>query len=292
LSIEIVPASPAVGAIVTGVDVDRLSEADADQLRQAFLTYGVLAFRQLGLDTKQQLVLSHVFGETVPHPVERVRHKDEPMLIVLAANEGQEVSDDDPDADEIIGVLHWHADMMYTEVPSRGSLLNAIRLPAVGGNTAWLDRAEVYRSLPDDVKAKIQDLQVLYSFEMTHRLQGVISKGESLFPDVIHPLVYNHPESGLPILNLSPTAAKAILGLPPQEAKELLDYLIDFTCREERAYLHRWEDGDAVLWDNWRMLHKTFGHPKRYPRVMHRTTLKSDFRLGRWVTADQAQESA
>ena len=102
---------------------------------------------------------------------------------------------------------------------------------------------------------------------------------------MIHPLVYDHPESGVPILNLSPTAAKEILGLPPQEAEELLDYLVDFTCREERAYIHRWEEGDAILWDNWRTLHKTYGHPKRYPRVMHRTTLKSDFKMGRWVTA-------
>jgi taurine dioxygenase len=285
LAIEIVPASATVGAIVTGVDVDRLSEADRGRLRQAYLDYGLLVFRGLGLDNNQQLALSHVFGETVPHPVERVRHKDEPMLIVLAANDGQAVADDDPEADDIIGVLHWHADMMYTEVPSRGSLLNAIKLPAEGGNTAWLDRAEVYRSLPDAVKAKIRDLQILYSFEKTHRLQGVISKGESLFPDVIHPLVYDHPESGVPILNLSPTAAKAILGLPAPDADDLLDYLIDFTCREERAYIHHWQDGDAVMWDNWRTLHKTYGHPKRYPRVMHRTTFKSDFKLGSYVNA-------
>lgn len=286
MSIAIVPASAPVGAIVTGVDVDRLSESDTARLREAFLTYGVLVFRRQFLDNRQQIILSNLFGDTVPHPVERVRHPEEPMLIVLAANDGREVADDDPAAEEIIGVLHWHADTMYTEVPTRGSLLNAIRLPAVGGNTAWLDRAEVYRSLPDDVKRRIHDLKILYSFEKTHRLQGVISKGESLFPDVIHPLVYNHPESGVPILNLSPTAAKAILGLPSPEAQELLDYLIDYTCREERAYIHHWEPGDAILWDNWRTLHKTYGHPKRYPRVMHRTTLKSDFRLGRWVTAD------
>jgi taurine dioxygenase len=286
LTIDITPASASVGAIVTGVDVDRLSDTDRARLRQAFLDHGLLVFKHIGLDNRQQIILSSVFGEPVPHPVERVRHKEEPMLIVLAANDGQEVADDDPDADEIIGVLHWHADTMYTEVPTRGSLLNAIRLPPVGGNTAWLDRSEVYRALPDEVKAKIRDLRILYSFEMTHRLQGVISKGETLFPDVIHPLVYEHPESGLPILNLSPTAAKTILGLPQAEADELLAYLVDFTCREDRAYIHHWDDGDAVLWDNWRTLHKTYGHPKRYPRVMHRTTLKSDFKLGSWVTAD------
>lgn len=285
MSVQITPTFAPVGAIVTGLDVDNLSAADADGLREAFLEYGVLIFKRQGLDIRQQIILSHVFGETVPHPVESVRHKDEPMLIVLAANEGRAVDDDDPTADDIIGVLKWHADTMYTDVPSRGALLNAVTLPAKGGNTAWLDRAEVYRALPEAIKDRIKDLQVLYSYEKSHRLQTVTKHGETLFPDVIHPLVFDHPLNGVPVLNLSPPAAKAILGLPAEEAQDLLDYLVEFTCREERAYIHEWDAGDAVIWDNWRTLHQTYGHPKRYPRVMHRTTLKSDFKLGTWVTA-------
>ena len=138
--------------------------------------------------------------------------------------------------------------------------------------------------MPGDTKARIKDLRIVYSYEKTHRAQGVARQGEILFPDVIHPLVFDHPESGLPILNLSPTAAKEIIGLPPDEAEELLAWLVDFACREDRAYVHEWEPDDAVLWDNWRTMHKTYGHLKRYPRVMHRTTLKSEVKMGEWVT--------
>jgi alpha-ketoglutarate-dependent taurine dioxygenase len=285
VSVQISPTTAPVGAFVGGLDVDRMTPADAEALRQGFSDHGLLIFKGLNLDMKQQLTLSHVFGPTVPHPVPSVRHPEEPMLIVLAANDGKAAADDDPTADDIVGVLDWHADTMYTEVPTRGALLQAVTLPKLGGNTAWIDRHEVFEALPGDVRRKIRDLQILYSYEKSHRTQGVARQGEILFPDVIHPLVFDHPENGLPVLNLSPSAAKGLLGLPADEAAELYDYLVDFQCREERAYIHVWEPGDAVIWDNWRTLHKTYGHPKRYPRVMHRTTLDSDVKLGSYVSA-------
>ena len=284
MSIQITPTSAPLGAYVRGLDVDRMTPQIEDQLRRAFTDYGLLIFKDVGLSVAQQLRLSHVFGPTVPHPVPSVRHPDEPMLIVLAANEGKAAAEDDPDADKIVGVLEWHADTMYVETPTRGALLQAVTLPKVGGNTAWIDRHDVFKALPKEVQDKIRDLKIRYSYEKSHRSQGVAKQGEILFPDVISQLVFDHPESGLPVLNLSPTAAKGILGLPEKEAQELFDYLVDFQCREERAYIHVWEPDDAIVWDNWRTLHKTYGHPKRYPRVMHRTTLDSDVKLGTYVT--------
>lgn len=226
MPIQISPTGTAIGAIVTGLDVDSMAAEDEEALRQAFTDCGLLIFKQLFLDVPQQLRLSHVFGPTVPHPVPSVRHPDEPMLIVLAANEGKPAADDDPDADQIVGILEWHADTMYVEVPTRGALLQAVTLPKVGGNTGWIDRHDVFKALPQDVQNKIRDLEILYSYEKSHRTQTVAKQGPILFPDVVSKLVFNHPENGLPVLNLSPTAAKGILGLPQQEAAELFDYLV------------------------------------------------------------------
>ncbi len=285
MSFQITPTGAPIGAFVRGLDVERLTAQDEETLRRAFTEYGLLIFKDVYLDIPQQLRLSHVFGPTVPHPVPSVRHPEEPMLIVLAANEGKPAADDDPDADKIIGVLEWHADTMYNEIPTRGALLQAVVLPKEGGNTAWIDRHDVFKALPPEVQDKIRNLEILYSYEKSHRSQTVAKQGPILFPDVISPLVFDHPENGLPVLNLSPTAAKGILGLPEKEASELVDYLVDFQRDETRAYIHAWEPGDAIIWDNWRTLHKTYGHPKRYPRVMHRTTLDSSFKLGTYVSA-------
>ena len=77
--------------------------------------------------------------------------------------------------------------------------------------------------------------------------------------------------------------ALRIDGLPKDEAAELLASLIAMVTDEGRAYRHHWEAGDVLVWDNWRTVHRAYGHPQKYPRVMRRTALRSDMRLGRWL---------
>lgn len=66
---RITPSSAPLGAIVTGLDVDAVSAGEAADLYQAFLTYGVLAFRGSTLDQRQHVALSAIFGKNVVHPI-------------------------------------------------------------------------------------------------------------------------------------------------------------------------------------------------------------------------------
>ena len=113
MALRIEPTSAPLGAFVTDLDVDGLTQADTRALNQAFLDYGILIFRGNTLDAQQMLKLSHQFGETALHPIESIRHPDVPMLIVLAGNDGEHVTGDDPDADSRIGVIPWHADLIF-----------------------------------------------------------------------------------------------------------------------------------------------------------------------------------
>ena len=281
---RITPTSAPLGAFVTGLDLAALSQAETGELYQAFLDHGVLVFRGQTFDAEQMLALSNLFGETGLHPIEALRHKEVPKLIVLAANNGEPVAKDDPSGNDRIGAIPWHTDLIYTETPNRGALLRAVTIPQEEGQTGWIDTSRAYRRLPEDIKRKIQGLRIIHSYAKTHSQQSMVGGPSDLFPDVIHPLVYVHPETDLAVLNISPSSAKEIIGLPADEAKELLDYLVDFACNEDEAYVHDWQPDDVVLWDNWRTMHRAFGHPKRFPRLMHRTTLSSVLELGQWVT--------
>jgi len=110
----------------------------------------------------------------------------------------------------------------------------------------------------------------------------VANRGEML-PESSHPLVFVHPENDMPVLALSPATTKEIIGLPKEEADELFDLLCKHVTSEENAYVHQWQPGDVVLWDNWRMLHRAYGHAKRYPRVMNSLPILGTMRLGRIV---------
>ncbi|MDG2005070.1 MAG: TauD/TfdA family dioxygenase [Novosphingobium sp.] len=283
MSFQIEPTSAPLGAFVTGLDLTTISETEVGELYQAFLDHGVLIFRGQTFDASQMLALSDLFGETGLHPIETLRHTQVPKLIVLAANNGEPVADDDPTADTRIGTIPWHTDLIYTEASNHGALLRAVTIPKEEGQTGWIDTCRVYRKLPSEIKTRIQGLQIVHSYALTHSKQSMVGGSPNLFPDVVHPLVYVHPENDLPVLNISPSSAKEIIGLPADEAEELLEYLIDFACREDEAYVHEWQPDDVVLWDNWRTIHRAYGHLKRYPRLMHRTTLCSELKMGQWV---------
>lgn len=288
MALHITPTAAPVGAYVQGFRMD-LSRGEANALYRAFLDYGVLVFTDLELDVRIHMALGRLFGEADdPHPLEHLRHEAEPNLTVLTANGGNPVDPRDPDADRTIGAIPWHADRIYSDTPNRGALLRAIVIPAVGGQTGWIDTARVYRLLPDRIKAKLQGLRIVHSYATSHRRQSMVGGAPDALPDSIHPLVYVHPETDMPVLNIAPATAREIVGLPRDEAEELLAYLVERATREEDAYVHNWNPGDVVAWDNHRAIHRAYGHPKRYPRVMHTLALKGRMKLGEMIKSPAA----
>lgn len=285
MSLHILPQSAPVGAVVEGFRPD-LPADEASKLYRAFLEYGVLIFSDIELDVSVHMALGRLFGEPdEPHPLEELRHEDEPHLTVLSANGGKPVAADDPDADKRIGTIPWHADRLYTDTPNRGALLRAVVIPEAEGQTGWIDMARAYRTLPEKVKARLQGLRIVHSYATSHRRQNMVGGTADALPDSAHPLVFVHPETDMPLLNIGPATAKEIIGLPQAEGEELLDYLITHATREEDAYIHDWKPGDLVAWDNYRAIHRAFGHAKRYPRVMHSLALKGKMKLGETIKA-------
>ena len=57
----------------------------------------------------------------------------------------------------------------------------------------------------------------------------------------------------------------------------LLKELLDFATREEFTYLHHWNLGDLVMYDNRAALHRARPYAiSEHPRVLHRTTVAGE----------------
>ena len=267
---------------------DVLGRMQAADYRQALDDHGLILIRDRSLTPARQLQLSNVFGKADIHPIEALRHPECPELIVLTANDGEQLSESDPRGDEVVGSIPWHTDLTYTPKPPRGAVLYAVTVPEKGGLTGWIDTAHVYDQLPDDMKTRIEGLEIVHSFLAnqappspgdSNKARGILDMD---FPDVIQPLVHRHPANGRNVLNISPLFSKYILGLEENEGKALLDELKAFATQDRFAYVHHWREGDVMIWDNWRTMHRAFGYPRRYLRVMHRTTIASDWQPGRY----------
>jgi taurine dioxygenase len=288
------------GAVVTGLEPSDLEDPSVfDDLRNLWIDRGLVIFRGLEGGPETQLRLSEMLGELLDHPLVAKplpgdgRH---PKLSDIRYDAGR------GDLYEVGGELRggwlpWHFDLVYVDHINRGGILRPVTLPTHGGETGFIDQISAYNSLPPDLAAEIESKSVLYRFyidaakakfgalpDRCIRISENNAKSEEIFkgrPRSIHPLVYEQPETGRKVLNVSPWFADAIEGMENSDGNALLRRVIDHAIQPELAYYHRWHPDDMVLWDNWRMMHCACGTPESENRLMQRTTIAGDYGLGR-----------
>lgn len=294
MTLELKTLPGGVGVEVSGLSVDGPVDSDtARALYQAWLEAGVVVFRGLGTSPEVQLALSRCFGELEPHPIERLRLGGYPDLILLSNKDGLTgpvyYFDDVP----IYGRIPWHTDLVYTTTPNAGAVLRMVQPTETGGETGWIDTAMAYDALDDDTKARIDGLEARFHFigdigEMRFNHPGGVRRDDPPtefphFPDVAHPLVWVHPESGRKALNVSTMNIHSILGMENDEGDALIQQLIDHALKPEFQYIHQWQPDDMVLWDNRRTMHAAMGHPVDEIRIVHRSTIRGTIPMGRVI---------
>ncbi len=273
LGIEAMP-----GGVAARIDVGsdtamrRLSPNDQQWLRDAFMRHSVLLVRGETFDDASLLSLTRVLGEPDIHPVESIRLPDRPEIIEIVHTPQTRPAEGPPGGPhEIVGELGWHADLMYTPCPSLGALLWALEVPERGGETAFIDTARAYEALDDSIKRELVDRNAVYRFEGNLFRARSRDVDDEQFSEVHHPLVLDLP--GAHALNVSPAAIR-IEGLEAAESEQLLGLLNRHLIQDRFMYVHRWQPGDLVLFNNMRTLHRALGHERRFRRILHRTTLK------------------
>lgn len=276
------PLSKALGAEVTGIDLasSSLDEDTAAMLMRAFLDHRVLAIRDQRLTPDDHIAFGGQFGDLAIH---------ENAEFALASHEEILILSNDRVDGRPIGVIDagdaWHSDFSYREVPSRATVLYALRIPEAGGDTEFADMYAAYETLPEATKQRIDGLRGVHTINKLRNPRIVIAPerenaaeyyrargAES--PDVSHPIVRTHPDTGRRSLYVSPRFTIGIADMDDDEAQELLDELFAHQLRPELIYRHPWRPGDVVMWDNRCTIHRACGG-HLYPdiRTIHRITV-------------------
>lgn len=297
------PGQDRYGALVTGLSPDSIDDpAVRAVLLQLWREKGLIVFRGVGGGIDTQLRLSEIYGEPEVHPMMagtdiRTEHR---ALAPIEFDGEKDGNIYEVNGEVLGGYLPWHFDGAYVDRINHGGILRPDVLPARGGDTGFIDQIAAWDLLPDRLKARIEGLEVLYSYQpdLTKAKFGPradrLVKMSELFrkgmdhPSVqvraIHPMVYEQAGTGRKILHVSPWFAEGIVGMENAEGDALLGEVIEAVLRPELMYFHKWQEGDMVLWDNWRMLHCATGVPPSEKRIMRRTTIVGDYGLGRRET--------
>ncbi len=126
MTIDVVPLTPTIGAEVRGVDLAApLDESVMQAIEQALYDHLVLFFRDQDITPAQQIEFAGWFGPFEYHPFAKP-HPEYGEMTVL-----------DQTTPERDGANSWHSDSSFMERPAWGSVLRAVQLPPLGGDTCW-----------------------------------------------------------------------------------------------------------------------------------------------------------
>jgi taurine dioxygenase len=248
--VDIQPLAGALGAEVKGVSLKALDDAGWRRVREAFLTYAVLAIRDQALAPDDMMRVGERFGGPCFYPF-------------VTGIEGYpyifEVVKEEHETTNFGG--NWHSDTTYLARPPAATLLYAVETPTHGGDTLFSSTTAAYEALSEGMRRMLDGLVGVNSAGLKygggrskmHRGIGgmkVHDTDDAEQYEAEHPVVRTHPETGKKALYLSRSHTLRFRGMSEDESRPLVEWLQahqtqpEFTCRV------RWEPGTLTIWDN------------------------------------------
>jgi taurine dioxygenase len=276
-TLQVIPSGGGLAAEIRGVDIRTLDEVAFASVQRAWLANLVLLFRGQQLSDAELIAFSRRFGELDIAPVQETGRRfvaGMPELYIVS----NVLKDGEPIGSLGYGEAVWHTDMSYLSDPPKASMLYALEVPPVGGNTGFVNMYAVYEALPAELKQRVSGLRIKH--DGTYNSGGYVRQGVSPTddprnsPGVFHPLVCTHPETKRRVLYLGRRRNAYVEGLELAQSEALLDALWGYVERPEFAWQNAWQVGDLVLWDNRCTMHRRDPFDPSARRVMHRTQIK------------------
>jgi len=265
--------SGALGAEISGVDLTQpMSLALTQEIRDVFLSSGVIFFRNQALSSSQFMAFACAMGEPVEYPFVQ-GFEDFPHIIEVKKLAHEKVN--------FGGV--WHSDTTYLETPPMGSMLLAKEIPPYGGDTLFACQYAAYEALSDTLQRMLQGLQGISNSAKADvsktREDRIQSDGKASAPQSYtnsHPVVRTHPETGRKALYVNVAHTAGIEGLTEAESAPLLAFLFQHQIKPEFTCRWSWEPDALAFWDNRCTQHNPINDYHGFRRILHRITLQGE----------------
>jgi alpha-ketoglutarate-dependent 2,4-dichlorophenoxyacetate dioxygenase len=277
---EVMPLGPGFFAEVRGVGLADVAASDDAyaEVRAAFEEHSMLLFRRQPVTNELQAAFSARFG---PLEIAKVASLGEGTPYSILTNvdrvTGQIVPPDHKEALRARANQLWHTDSTFKIPPALASVLSARTIPPVGGETEFTSTRLAWERLPDAMKARLANAYAWHDYAHS---RGKIAphlaseRERSAMPPVRWRMRWRNPANGRDSLYVA-SHTFAIDGMSNDEAQALVAELIAGATAPGCTWLHHWEPGDVVIWDNRAGLHRGRPWPDDKPRHMKRTTISA-----------------
>ncbi|GFZ43120.1 hypothetical protein JCM24511_00838 [Saitozyma sp. JCM 24511] len=306
MTITYASSHPTFVAEVSGVDFNNITPEVVSDLKAGLAKYGVLIFRNTGLDDKSHVEFSRMFGDlddikpySSAHQSFGLRRVSVRNTVGLCSYTHRlfDVSNIDAKGEVIMpGSVDWvmrngntifHVDSSFNPRRAGYSLLLVHSLPpkGTGGGLEFADSRQAYDDLEQATKDKIAPWVLMHS---QHHSRKVASPHAEILKDVKykpeshpfgrHKVVQRHEASGRMNLYIA-NHAYCIDGWEVEQSQKEIQELLDHASQPKYTCEVEWENPtDLVIWDNTCTLHRaTLGEfDGKYKRDMRRTTVHDD----------------
>jgi taurine dioxygenase len=270
---DVIQLGTKLGAEIRGVDLKKpLNEASSHTIHEALMDHGVLVFRDQAIKPEHQIAFGKQFGALTVHPFSPSLPEN-PELIILDNNQHNP-----PRLTDV-----WHSDETFREEPPMGTILRAVIVPPIGGDTLFASMTAAFEGLSDRMQHFIMDLEAVHDFKPFRSLFNDSEEDkkkrrqmEDMYPNPNHPIVRIHPVTGKKVLFVSPQFTVAIKGLHERESRSILDILFHQAEIPDHQFRVQWQPDTLVFWDNRSVQHYAVHDYYPHRRRMERITLKGD----------------
>jgi len=275
--LNITPLDGVFGAVVRDIELRSLEETEWRAIHAAWIEYGLLIFSDQFLTRHEQDDFAQRFGdlEFTAAPISNL------------TKDGDVISDANTDVIKSIrGNEGWHHDSTYMPIQARGAVFTAEVVPTKGAATGFADMRAAYESLDQSTRDLLANKRAYHSLYYSQGRAGYLPTknadggydlyGYHQYDTPLRPLVKVHPDTGRPNLNIG-RHAHDVVGMDPDASTRLVDEINEqAVSNESRVYYHQWTVGDAIVWDNRRLMHCATPFDITEPRRMWHTRIAGD----------------
>lgn len=274
---EIKPLNGPLGARIEGLDRTTADRTEvAALLQRALAEHLLVVLPGTPMAPAETLRVATAFGAPQRQLLRYKRSGDVPEVSIMVSTLMADGSTDKT----AIRAEDWHTDDSYFAHPAKATLLHAIEIPSRGGATWFCNMHSVYEALPERTRARLHGLRAVHAYDTArarNRPSARTAEEIAETPDVEHPLVRTHPDTGRKALYLNFNRLDRIVGLERAESDALLDELADEARRPQHHLGHQWTVGDVAVWDNRATMHRVVvDYPVGERRIMQRVLIEGD----------------
>ena len=273
--LEIVSSKGALGARIEGLDRTKANEPElAATLNRALAEHLLVVVPGDPMTPAQTRDFAAAFGKPQTQLLRYKRSGEVPEVSVMVST----LMTDGTTDKTALRAEDWHTDDSYFAIPAKATLLHSIEIPSQGGSTWFCNMHSVYEALPEATKKRIDGKRAIHGYDTPRARNRPSPRTPAEIaetPDVEHPLVRTHPDTGRKALYLNPNRLDRIVGMERAESDALLDELADEARKPQHHFGHVWKRGDIVVWDNRATMHRVMiDYPVGETRIMQRVLIE------------------